>query len=62
MKQKKEDWINTNQAMQIIKEHGISCTRTSLLTWISKYRLGKKVGGRWYVNEERLHEFLQGGD
>jgi len=58
--QKREDWINTNQAMEIVKESGISCTRTSLLTWIKKYCLGKKVGGRWYVDKERLDIFLKG--
>ena len=60
MKQKREDLIDTNQAIQIIREHGVSCTRTSLLTWIVKYHLGKKVGGRWYINKERLHKFLRG--
>jgi len=60
MKQKREDWINTNQAIQIIREHDISCTRTSLLMWIGKYQLGKKVGGRWYIDSVRLEKFLKG--
>lgn len=57
---KQQVLINTNQAIQIVKEHGISCTRTSLLSWIVKYHLGKKVGGRWYVDEEKLYKFLKG--
>lgn len=60
MKQQEHNWINTNQAIQIIRGHDISCTRTSLLTWIGKYCLGKKVGGRWYIDKERLYEFLKG--
>ncbi|MCJ7747867.1 MAG: hypothetical protein MUP27_08990 [Desulfobacterales bacterium] len=58
--QKKEGLINTNRAMEIVAQHGISCTRTSLLTWINKYKLGKKIGGRWYVDEQRLRVFLEG--
>lgn len=55
-----EDWIDTNQGIQIIKKYGVSCTRTSLLAWIRKYHLGKKVGGRWYVDREQLYKFLKG--
>jgi len=58
--QKKEGWINTNQAMEIVKQHGVSCTRTSFLTWNKKYLLGKKVGGRWYIDPIRLEKFLEG--
>jgi len=57
---KKENLVNTNQAIQIVREHGVSCTRTSLLTWIGKYCLGKKIGGRWYIDSVRLEKFLKG--
>jgi hypothetical protein len=57
---RKECLINTNQAMEIIAVGGITCTRTSLLTWIKKYRLGKKIGGRWYVDSDKLEVFLGG--
>lgn len=58
--QKKRDWINTNQAIEIIVASDVHCTPTSLRTWINRYQLGKKVGGRWYIEEKRLREFLKG--
>lgn len=58
--QKREKQINTNQMMEIVTQYGISCTRTSLLTWINKYKLGKKIGGRWYIDKRRLRVFLEG--
>jgi hypothetical protein len=58
--QKKENRINTNQAIEIVISQGIHCTRTSLLTWVNKYQLGKKVGGRWYIDSIRLEKFLEG--
>ena len=54
------NWIDTNRAIEIVKTQGMHCTRTSLLTWIERYGLGKKVGGRWYVDEQCLREFLKG--
>jgi len=56
----KTDFINTNQAMKIIREHDIACTRPSLLSWVEKYHLGKKIAGRWYIDKKRLYKFLKG--
>jgi hypothetical protein len=55
-------WISTNLAMERIREKGFGCTRPSLLTWAVKYNLGKKVGGRWYIESSLLDRFLAGLD
>ena len=55
-----QNWIDTNRAIEILVDSGIHCTRTSLLTWAEKYQLGKKVGGRWYIEKDRLQDFMKG--
>ncbi len=55
-----QNWINTNEAIGIVIALGFHCTPTSLRTWVDKYRLGKKIAGRWYIEEKRLRNFLEG--
>ena len=60
-----EIYINTNEALEIIrqswlaKQGHIIPNRQALIDWIKRYALGKKVAGRYLVNQERLIDFLK---
>ena len=56
----KPNLINTNKALKIAKDYDLSCTLPSLITWIEKYNLGYKVGGRWYIDKAKFKKFLSG--
>ena len=54
------DWISTRTALQVVAD--IAPTRVSLvtlITWCRKYRIGTKVGGRWWVDYDKLMKFLK---
>lgn len=55
----KQKTISTDEALGVVidKELG-TITKTTLISWISKYKLGKKVGGRWRINEQKFFKFL----
>lgn len=55
-----DHWLTSNQAISRVKAKGFRCTRTSFLSWTIKHRLGKKIGGRWYIDQARLDQFLTG--
>jgi hypothetical protein len=50
-----EDSITVSQA---VKATGI--TRMTIITWCKKYEVGIKVGGRWYINPDKLALLLRG--
>jgi len=55
-------WIDTPQALKIIEEQGIKAiTLPTLISWCEKYRIGKKMGGRWFIDEQKLKNFLTKG-
>ena len=35
-------------------------TRQTVITWCIKYGIGRKAGGRWYVDPEKLALLLRG--
>jgi len=48
---------------QLIVECG--CTYATILNWVKRFRvhgedIGIKVGGRWFIYQSRLKEFLTG--
>lgn len=51
--------ISTDEALGIVvdKELG-TITKTTLISWVRKNKLGKKVGGRWRINEEKFFKYL----
>lgn len=58
-----EDFIDTNKALEIIKAKGVvSVSLPTLINWIQTYSIGKKVGGRWWINKEKLIEMLEKGN
>lgn len=55
----KQKTISTDEALGVVidKELG-TITKPTLISWISKHKLGKKVGGRWRINEQKFFKFL----
>src|SRR5574341_1431240 len=51
--------ISTEEAMQILKDSELgTITKATLVNWIRKYRLGRKVGGRWRIDEDKFLKHL----
>jgi len=53
-------WHSTKEALELIAD--IAPARVSLvtlITWCRKYRIGTKVGGRWWVDHDKLMKFLK---
>lgn len=54
--------ILTKRAMEIVEEElGMGVSKPTILKWANQFGLGKKVGGRWFFNEEKLRYYLQYG-
>lgn len=53
-------WIDTNEAMELASQNGAPISRQTVINWVSEYDLGRKIGGRWRVDKNRLMNFLQG--
>lgn len=52
--------ITPAEAVETAEEYGVSVTTETIYTWCEKYKIGKKVGGRWYVSKKRLILMLEG--
>jgi hypothetical protein len=52
-----EDMITLPEAEKLVN---FTVTRPTLRTWCEKYGIGRKVGGRWYVDPEKLTLLLEG--
>jgi hypothetical protein len=53
-------YITTTQALKIILEEAPApVTLVTLITWCQKYGLGYKMGGRWFIHEVFLREFIR---
>jgi hypothetical protein len=50
-----EDYITVPEAAATT---GI--TRVTMITWCQKYKIGSKIGGRWYVDPQKLSLLLRG--
>ena len=55
-------YITTNEARELIARTHEPITNTGLIMWIKKYGLGKKVAGRYRINQEKLEKVLRGID
>lgn len=65
MKTKKETpkTISTEEAMEIIVDNELgTVTKATIITWIKNKKLGKKIGGRWRILEDKFLDFLGVGD
>ena len=62
-KQLNEELIDTNEALKIVCDKGVvPISLPTLINWIQVYRIGKKVGGRWWIDKEKLTEMLEKGN
>ena len=62
-KQVKEILISTNSALSIIAEKAVvSISLPTLINWAQTYKIGKKVGGRWWIDEKKLIIMLKEGN
>jgi len=53
--------ITPSEAVELAEEeYEVSVTTETVYTWCEKYNIGRKVGGRWYVNKKRLILLLEG--
>jgi hypothetical protein len=58
----KSKMLGTPDALLLVAERGPEpVTLPTLIDWCRKYNLGVKIGGRWYVYEDRLTQFLTEG-
>lgn len=54
------DMITLPDAVRLIEAQGLDFSREAVKRWISRYKIGRKVGGRWYVDPEKLALLLGG--
>lgn len=48
-------WITTQEAAR-----RADTSLRSMTDWCERYRLGRKVGGRWRINPDTLADFIGG--
>jgi len=61
-KKDSETWISLSDSIAIIKGKGFGGrTPETLRTWCRKYKIGRKIGGIWYVNRAQLKTFIRVG-
>lgn len=46
--------LSNREALELAEANGVKMTKAGLIYWNKKYKLAKKVFGRWEVNKERL--------
>jgi hypothetical protein len=55
--------IGTPEARVLIEEAGFGpITLPTVISWCKEYKLGVKIGGRWYFQEDKLKKFLDKGN
>lgn len=57
-----KELIPTNIALQVIRDTGLSISLTTLISWAQNYKIGKKIGGRWHINKQKLLKMLEKGN
>lgn len=61
--QVKKILISTSEALEIIVKKAVPpISLPTLISWAQTYKIGKKVGGRWWINEAKLVKMLQEGN
>jgi len=56
------NYINTNEALLIIQDTGITVSLPTLIKWTEDYQIGNKLGGRWRIDKKKLIEMLKKGN
>ena len=53
-------WLSTKEALELVADIApAKVSLVTLITWCRKYRIGTKVGGRWWVDRDKLMNFLK---
>jgi hypothetical protein len=53
--------ISTSNAVKFaLEEFNIKIEKYTLRDWCKNFSIGKKIGGRWFVDIEKLKEVLRG--
>lgn len=55
------DYLTTTEALMLVGFKKYHITLPTLLTWCKKYNIGRKVGGRWYIDRDKFTSFLENG-
>ncbi len=51
--------VNTNSALLMFEKFNLTPpSRATLIKWLRKYKMGKKLAGRWLIDKEKLKKFL----
>ena len=54
------DWVSTRTALQVVADIApVPVSLVTMISWCRKYRIGTKVGGRWWVDRDKLMKFLK---
>lgn len=60
--EQKPKMIGTPEARTLIEQKGPGpVSLPTVINWCEQYHLGIKIGGRWWVYEDKLLEFLEKG-
>lgn len=58
-----DDFIDTNEALKIVADIGPTpISLPTLIDWAETYKIGKKIGGRWWINKQELTDMLIRGN
>ncbi len=52
------DTITTEEAIVEAKKKGVTISKPTVINWVIKYGLGKRLVGRWYIDKKRFIDFL----
>jgi hypothetical protein len=53
--------IETGEALKLVEKLFRPITLPTLIEWSRKYKLGLKIGGRWFIDKNLLTKFLTKG-
>lgn len=62
MSKQKDPGITTTEAIRLAKQRGFILTRPTLIKWLDELGIGKKVGGRYYINKDKFLWWLKYGN
>lgn len=52
-------WLTPRQAIEVIQAEGFnSVSQQTMRNWCREYGIGRKIGGRWKVNEFALRQII----
>jgi len=59
----KQFQMSVEEAVEFIhQDKNINISKETIRGWCTKYSIGKKIVGRWFIDESRLRALLDGED